>query len=115
MANLQYFFSKIFVIFSKDYIPTKEDILRTRVRTTGMIESPNYRINSQIFKIIDVAGTRNERKKWIHQFDNIDTVLFITSLASFNETLFEDEMMTSIRESLNLFDELIHCKWLKPD
>ena len=111
-ANLDYFFDKVYEVFNREYVPSREDCLRTRVRTTGLIEM-KYKIMNEEYRFIDVGGTRNERKKWIHHFENVDAVVFIASLASFNEALFEDETASSMRESVDLFDELIHCKWLK--
>lgn len=38
-----------------------------------------------------MGGTRNERKKWGHFFNNINIILFVTALKSYNSVLGEDE------------------------
>jgi guanine nucleotide-binding protein G(i) subunit alpha len=52
-------------ISGKDYVPTEQDIVRNRVKTTGISEM-SFKINEKILKFTDVGGQRNERKKWIH-------------------------------------------------
>ena len=55
-------------ISSPGYIPTQQDVLRTRVKTTGIIET-NFTFKDLNFKMFDVGGQRSERKKWIHCFE----------------------------------------------
>lgn len=52
-------------VSKKSYIPNEQDILRCRVRTTGILEN-EFSIDGNQFKMFDVGGQRNERKKWIH-------------------------------------------------
>ena len=100
------------MIFKEDYVPTHEDVLKTRIRTTGMIET-KYEINDVFFNIYDVGGARNERKKWIHSFENVAAVIYFVSLNHYNATLFEDESKNAMHESIQLFDELVNSKWFK--
>ena len=46
------------------YIPTEQDVLRSRVRTTGIVEN-SFTIDGNHFKMYDVGGQRNERKKYV--------------------------------------------------
>ena len=36
------------------------------------------------FQVFDVGGQRNERKKWIHCFENVTAVIFIASIAAYD-------------------------------
>ncbi len=54
----------------KDYQPTEQDILRTRVKTTGIVEV-HFSFKNLNFKLFDVGGQRSERKKWIHCFEGM--------------------------------------------
>ncbi|KAJ7219755.1 guanine nucleotide binding protein, alpha subunit [Mycena rebaudengoi] len=53
---------------------------------------PSYRplIMLRRIRIIDVGGQRSERKKWIHFFENVTSVLFCTALSEYDEVLLED-------------------------
>jgi hypothetical protein len=63
--------------------------------------------------MFDVGGQRNERKKWIHCFENVTAVLFVAALSEYNQVLYEDETQNRLIESLILFDEICNSKWLK--
>lgn len=56
--------------------------------------------------MFDVGGQRNERKKWIHCFENVTAVLFVAALSEYNQVLYEDETQNRLVESLQLFDEV---------
>ena len=37
---------------------------------------------------VDVAGQRNNRKKWIDQFDNVTAVIFLVAVSEYNQVIF---------------------------
>ena len=43
-----------------------------------------------------MAGQKSQRKKWIHLFENITSVLFFVSLNEFDENLEEDETLVGL-------------------
>ena len=59
----------------------------------------------------DVGGQRNERRKWIHCFDNVDCVVFVASLSEFDQHLYEDETKNRLEEALELFAQISNSKW----
>ena len=59
----------------------------------------------------DVGGQRNERRKWIHCFDNVHAVVFVASLSEFDQTLYEDETKNRTDEALELFAQISNSKW----
>ena len=88
--STQYYFDDIERLCGAAYIPTEQDVLRSRVRTTGIVQS-DFTIKSIQFSMFDVGGQRNERRKWIHCFDNVQAVVFVASCSEFDQKLFEDE------------------------
>jgi hypothetical protein len=58
-----YLFDNIKRIGAADYVPSADDILRARLRTSGIVER-TIPINGVDFKFLDVGGQRNERRKW---------------------------------------------------
>ena len=76
-------------ILAGDYLPNEQDVLRSRVVTTGIIET-SFRVNKLIYRMVDVGGQRSERRKWIQCFDDVRAVLFICALSGYDMTLFED-------------------------
>ncbi|KOB72675.1 Guanine nucleotide-binding protein G(Q) subunit alpha, partial [Operophtera brumata] len=59
-----------------DYLPTEQDILRARQPTTGILEYP-FDLDGIIFRMVDVGGQRSERRKWIHCFENVTSIIFL--------------------------------------
>ncbi|KAJ3424763.1 guanine nucleotide-binding protein g(o) subunit alpha [Anaeramoeba flamelloides] len=110
--SCSYFFDALDRIGKKDYVPTNEDVLRARVRTTGLQEA-RFKIGKFEFLLCDVGGQRNERRKWIHVFDNITSVLFCTSLTGYSEVLREDFNTIRMVESINLFSEVCRSPHFK--
>jgi len=83
------FFTDIRRLWARDYIPTDQDILRARLRTTGISES-TFDVGSLIYRMFDVGGQRSERKKWIHVFDNVQAILFLVAISAYDSVLIED-------------------------
>ena len=61
--SAQYFLDQLYRIGSLDFLPNEQDILRTRVKTTGIVEI-NFSFKNLNFRLFDVGGQRSERKKW---------------------------------------------------
>ena len=57
--------------------------MHVRIRTTGIHEL-RFQLDDIDFLCVDVGGQRNERKKWISQFENVDAVVFVASLAAYD-------------------------------
>lgn len=63
MMGNRYFFEEIRRIGGVGYVPTDADILRARVRTTGITEE-RFKVRDYLLRVFDVGGQRSERKKW---------------------------------------------------
>jgi len=108
--SASYFFANVERIARKDFVPTNDDILRARVRTTGIVES-KFEVENNNFQIFDVGGQRNERKKWIHCFEGVTAVLFVCAVSEYDQTCFEDETTNRISEALTLFQEIANSQF----
>mmetsp|Transcript_12770 Transcript_12770/g.14655 ORF Transcript_12770/g.14655 Transcript_12770/m.14655 type:complete len:363 (-) Transcript_12770:1337-2425(-) len=93
-----------------DWIPGKEDFLLARIRSTGVVEE-EFRIGGARFRIIDVGGQRNERRKWIHSFAGVTAVLFIAASSEYDQFLFEEQTKNRLVETLDLFETMANSKW----
>uniref|UniRef100_T1IGD3 Guanine nucleotide-binding protein subunit alpha n=1 Tax=Rhodnius prolixus TaxID=13249 RepID=T1IGD3_RHOPR len=99
-------------IESPDYLPTEQDILRARAPTTGIIEYP-FDLDSIIFRMVDVGGQRSERRKWIHCFENVTSIIFLVALSEYDQILFESENENRMEESKALFKTIITYPWFQ--
>ncbi|EME49409.1 G protein alpha-like subunit [Dothistroma septosporum NZE10] len=110
--NLTYYFSDIERLFAKDYLPTDQDILRARLRTTGISETI-FETGNLTYRMFDVGGQRSERKKWIHVFDNVQVVLFLVAISGFDHVLVEDRNGNQMHEALMLFESIANSKYFE--
>jgi len=101
---------KIEEIGKDDYVPTKQDVLLTRVRTSGIVED-HFVIDGVQFVMFDVGGQRNERRKWIHCFEDVTAVIFVAAINEYDQVLYEDNKVNRMDEAVILFDEICNSKW----
>ncbi|KAF6141509.1 hypothetical protein GIB67_012271 [Kingdonia uniflora] len=130
----QYFMDHLHRLSDVNYVPSKEDVLYARVRTTGVVEiqfrqaaagsqlcvyrplrglffekaskSPvrENKKSGEVYRLFDVGGQRNERRKWIHLFEGVTAVIFCASISDYDQLLFEDENKNRMMETKELFD-----------
>lgn len=108
--SAKYFLDDLDRLGRKDYMPTEQDILRTRVKTTGIVEV-HFSFKNLNFKLFDVGGQRSERKKWIHCFEDVTAIIFCVAMSEYDQVLHEDETTNRMQESLKLFDSICNNKW----
>jgi guanine nucleotide-binding protein subunit alpha len=41
--------------------------------------------------MVDVGGQKSERRKWIHCFQDVTSILFLVSLSGYDQCLVEDK------------------------
>jgi len=108
--SAKYFMDELDRLGAKDYQPSQQDILRTRVKTTGIVEV-HFSFKNLNFKLFDVGGQRSERKKWIHCFEDVTAIIFCVAMSEYDQVLHEDETTNRMQESLKLFDSICNNKW----
>lgn len=79
--------------------------------------------------MFDVGGQRSERKKWIHCFENVTSIIFCVALSEYDQVLLEESnqvwsanyvrgnglkligFQNRMMESLVLFDSVVNSRW----
>jgi GTPase SAR1 family protein len=126
LDSAPYFLDNAARILTPGYQPSDQDILRSRLPTVGIIET-DFVVDAASgkggkdeskgaklrFKFVDVGGQRGERKKWIHCFEDVRSILFIASLNEYDQMLAEDRSKNRLQESLQLFEGLLSLPWFK--
>jgi guanine nucleotide-binding protein subunit alpha len=88
------YFDSIGRIGDPRYAPSNQDVLRSRVKTTGITETV-FVIGDLTYRMFDVGGQRSERKKWIHCFESVTAIIFLVAISEYDQTLIEDESVVS--------------------
>lgn len=105
-----YYFDAVERLVQPDYIPTPQDVLRSRTKTTGIIET-EFEVQGTQFRMVDVGGQRSERKKWMYCFQDVTAVIFCVAMSEYDLNLYEDDRTNRMHESLKLFKEIANTKW----
>jgi guanine nucleotide-binding protein subunit alpha len=86
-------------------VPTETDVLRARQKSTGITET-RFNVGQLSYvcfflggespadvwfriHMFDVGGQRSERKKWIHCFESVTSIIFCTALSEYDQVLLE--------------------------
>ncbi|KXN90125.1 Guanine nucleotide-binding protein alpha-4 subunit [Leucoagaricus sp. SymC.cos] len=105
-----FFLNDVDRILSTDYTPGDEDIVRARLRTTGVQE---YRFTldkgtgtSRDWVMYDVATA------WIPYFPDITALIFLAPVSSFNERLMENPRINRLEDTFVLWKTVCSSKIL---
>ncbi|KAJ3313423.1 hypothetical protein HDV04_001852 [Boothiomyces sp. JEL0838] len=89
------------------YSPTNLDILNLRTVTMNISET-SFLYKGKKFHFFDVSGLSYHRKFWISYFDCVHTILFVTSLASYDQVMIEDSSKNRMSDSITLFADIVN-------
>lgn len=112
-----YFLDEAHRIGQPGWKPNDMDILKARVKTTGISET-RFTKGGRNFTVVDVGGQRSERRKWLNCFvrsrrlmhmapqhelmnhlyvfqDSVTSLLYVVALNEYNMMLREDESVVS--------------------
>ena len=112
-SSTQYYLDALDRIGSPSYLPTEQDVLRVRIPTTGINEYPFDFDRKVTFRVIDVGGQRSERRKWIHCFECVTSIIFLAAISEYDQVLQEDDTQNRLEESLALFETILSAKWFE--
>ncbi|ELV09273.1 Guanine nucleotide-binding protein subunit alpha-11, partial [Tupaia chinensis] len=110
--SAKYYLTDVDRIATSGYLPTQQDVLRVRVPTTGIIEYP-FDLENIIFRMVDVGGQRSERRKWIHCFENVTSIMFLVALSEYDQVLVESDNENRMEESKALFRTIVTYPWFQ--
>ncbi|KAJ7362800.1 heterotrimeric G-protein alpha subunit, GPA2-like protein [Mycena albidolilacea] len=110
--NLHYFFSDLPRLFDPAYVPTEQDIVRARARTIGITET-TFNLRDHEMLMVDVGGQKSERRKWIHCFQDVTSILFLVSLSGYDQCLVEDRDANQMQDAMTIWDSICHSQWFK--
>jgi len=80
--------------------------------------------------MVDVGGQKSERRKWIHCFQDVTSILFLISLSGYDQCLVEDRdsvrqpspllhsfiligYQNQMQDAMTIWDAICHSQWFK--
>ncbi|RDB16234.1 Guanine nucleotide-binding protein subunit alpha [Hypsizygus marmoreus] len=110
LLHLNSFFGEVLRIGTPGYLPNETDVLRARQKSLGITET-RFTMGQLSIHMFDVGGQRSERKKWIHCFESVTSIIFCTALSEYDQVLLEEKTQNRMAESLVLFESVINSRW----
>lgn len=101
-----YFLDQASVVWSNEYLPTEDDLVRASISTCGISNRVVWTGESNIH-LIDVGGLRGERGRWVSVFPNTDILVFTVDLSNYDQSLVEDKKKNAFSESVDVFKGLM--------
>ncbi|KAG0147166.1 hypothetical protein CROQUDRAFT_62052 [Cronartium quercuum f. sp. fusiforme G11] len=109
-ASMHYFYPHLDRIFKPTFVPTNQDILQCREQTIGITEM-TFNVSELRYRMVDVGGQRSERKKWMHCFEHVTSIIFLVAISGYDAPVLEDPDTNQLQEALNVFDSIVNSKW----
>ncbi|EPZ36468.1 P-loop containing nucleoside triphosphate hydrolase protein [Rozella allomycis CSF55] len=102
------------LIFQKSFVPTINDWVNVRKPTSGVQEFTLNTADMKL-KVIDVGGQKSERKKWIHHFDKVFIITFISAISTYDQEVSEEDELprNAIKRDLEILKEVLDNPFLK--
>uniref|UniRef100_A0A1A8GB17 Guanine nucleotide binding protein (G protein), q polypeptide n=1 Tax=Nothobranchius korthausae TaxID=1143690 RepID=A0A1A8GB17_9TELE len=72
-----------------------------------------FDLEKAMFRMVDVGGQRSERRKWIHCFEKVTSIMFLVALSEYDQVLAESSNENRMEESMALFKTIITYKWFE--
>ncbi|XP_056445532.1 LOW QUALITY PROTEIN: guanine nucleotide-binding protein G(t) subunit alpha-2 [Gadus chalcogrammus] len=106
-----YYLSDMDRICKADYLPNEQDVLRSRVKTTGIIEE-QFGCKELHFRMFDKGGRK--KGKWPSigfHFEGVTCIIFCGALSAYDMVLVEDDEVNRMHESLHLFNSICNHRF----
>jgi hypothetical protein len=81
--NTEYCIEILNKLCNPTYVATEEDILRARIRSTGL-NRIEFFVKKILWELVDPGGQRAERRKWPQFFEGIKGMLYVAALDEWN-------------------------------
>ncbi|KAF8519189.1 guanine nucleotide binding protein, alpha subunit [Gautieria morchelliformis] len=113
MPNATYFLDAADRIFTSDYIPTGEDILRYQQGSESGLCGSILKSGSATCHLIEVPWKHPGRSlvHGLHRYGTPEVVLFVAALSDYNQEVYESNM-TVMDESLASFEATVNSRRL---
>jgi len=101
-TNADYYFKHCNRFATADYVPTFDDMMMAKLKTTGVQEA-QFKSEGNDIILVDVGGQRSERRKWLHCLDDVIAIIYMCAMDDYDSMLEEDGTTNRLQESLELF------------
>ncbi|EIM79929.1 G-alpha-domain-containing protein [Stereum hirsutum FP-91666 SS1] len=111
-----FFLDEVDRIATRDYEPSDDDVVKARLRTTGVQEYHFlFEKGSEAGRewiMYDVGGARSYRSAWYPYFMDVNAIIFLAPISVFDEPLAEDRKVNRLEDSFLLWKAVCSSRLL---
>jgi len=113
LDSAKYFFDALDRIKKDDYVPTEEDIVFARKKTSGLQETRLEVGDGERLVIVDVGGQRSERRKWAMCFVDVTCLIYFAAISEYDMVLSESIYTNRMDEAIKVFSDICNLMIFK--
>lgn len=90
---------ELVLTLEEPHADTRSSVLFTDCLLIGLLEllvQNKLPLSFHAIRIVDVGGQKSERRKWIHCFENVTSLIFLASLSEYDQVLEERETIVRL-------------------
>jgi len=110
--STQYYIENISRISQVGYVPNVQDVIRSWVITTGIVET-SFEVQGMKFRLVDVGRQRTLHRKWIHYFQDVTAIIYCVDISEYDLQLDEDNQTNRLHQSLELYKKACSSEWFR--
>jgi guanine nucleotide-binding protein G(i) subunit alpha len=111
VSSASYFFDNILRLTAPDFLPTESDILHSRKGFQGGITELRFDFPTLSLNFLDIR-LGGERRKWIHQVDDIPVIIFVVDLCTYDPVL---SGYSTLEDMVMLFGQMVDREMWRGD
>ncbi|KAI8894541.1 guanine nucleotide binding protein, alpha subunit [Globomyces pollinis-pini] len=107
----RYFFDKLKELLEHSYVFTQEDMLLMRTVTQNISDNVfevEMRGSKTKLHFFDVSGLKYHRKRWLPYFENVQLIVFLVAVSSYDQVLLEDKDVNRMVDAIKLFEDIVN-------
>ncbi|KAJ2997427.1 hypothetical protein HDV02_005556 [Globomyces sp. JEL0801] len=98
-------------VLQQDVILTLKDMLLMRTVTQNISDNVfevEMRGSKTKLHFFDVSGLKYHRKRWLPYFENVQLIVFLVAVSSYDQVLLEDKDVNRMVDAIRLFEDIVN-------
>lgn len=99
---IEYFMAHSYRLLQQNYEVTEADWHHARHASSALVNR-DLRVGAVVVKVYDVRGQRNETRKWMHLFHQVDALFAVVPIHLYDETSYDDGSVNKLQAVMHTF------------
>ena len=100
-----------------DYVPSDEDARHVYNPIGNIIigggNCSQFGDQKALWRVVDLPRSSGERRKWVHHFEGISSIIVTVDMRCYAQSLDEDPAANLMKEHILWWDSVVNSKWFE--